>query len=51
MHKFYDVADGVLALTTGDSQFEYYEQTLGRMAHDTWDAVVAVGDLPNTFVM
>ena len=45
MHKFYDVADGVLALTTGGSQFEYYQQTLGGMAHDTWDAVVAAGDV------
>ena len=44
VHKFYDVADGVLALTTGGSQFEYYRQTLGRMACDTWDAVVAAGD-------
>ena len=45
MHQFYDVADGVLALTTGDSQFKYYQQTLGGMARDTWDAVVAVGDV------
>ena len=45
VHQFYDVADGVLALTTGDSQFEYYQKTLGGMARDTWDAVVAVGDV------
>ena len=45
MHQFYDVADGVLALTTGDSQFEYYQKTLGGMARDTWDAVVALGDV------
>ena len=45
MHEFYDIADGVLALTTGGSQFEYYWQTLDRMACDTWDAVVAAGDV------
>ena len=45
MHEFYDVVDGVLALTTGGSQFKYYQQTLGGMAHDTWDAVVAAGDV------
>ena len=27
VHKFYNVADGVLALTTGGSRFEYYWQT------------------------
>ena len=45
VHKFYDIADGVLALTTGGSQFEYYWQTLGRTAHDTWDTVVATRDI------
>ena len=45
VHKFYNIADGVLAFTTGGSQFEYYWQTLDGMAHDTWDAVVAVGDV------
>ena len=45
VHEFYDVAAGVLALTTGGSWFKYYWQTLGRMARDTWDAVVAAGDV------
>ena len=45
VHEFYDIADGVLALTTGGSQFEYYWQTLGGTAHDTWDAVVATRDI------
>ena len=48
MHEFYDVADGVLALTTGGYWFKYYRQTLGGMAHDTWDAVVAAGDVAAT---
>ena len=45
MHVFYNIADGVLALTTGGSRFEYYWQTLGGMGCDTWDAVAATGDI------
>ena len=40
VHEFFDIADGVFALTQGATWFEYYRQTLGGLPQDTWDAIV-----------
>ena len=35
VHEFFDIADGIFALTQGAMQFEYYQQTLGGSLRDT----------------
>ena len=45
VHEFFDIVDGIFAITQGATQFEYYQQTLGGSPRDTWDAIVTAGDL------
>ena len=45
VHELFDIADGIFALTQGAARFEYYQQTLGGLPQDTWDAIVTAGDL------
>ena len=45
IHEFLDIVDGIFALTQGATRFEYYQQTLGGLLRDTWDAIVTAGDL------
>ena len=45
VHEFFDISDGIFALTQGATWFKYYQQTLGGSHRDTWDTIVTAGDL------
>ena len=45
VHEFFDIVDGIFALTQGATWSKYYRQTSGGSPRDTWYAIVTAGDL------